>query len=156
MPPVSRFEEARRTKPGFPAWRKELLVLARYVRRLVEVVTCQDAQTGAHLPLGDILRRSSELSHLGFALYRKSGTAFLPGQNYSNTQLMCRAKLFAAAYAKAEDITECFSFFVSDDRLEGFFGMGRVAGCGRNFDALEFEQRARSVTATHARATRRI
>ena len=34
----------------------------------------------------------------------------------------------------------------TDDRLEGFFGMGRVMGCGRNFDALEFEERARCVS----------
>ena len=32
----------------------------------------------------------------------------------------------------------CFLFFVSDDRLEGFFGMCRVMECGRNFDLLEF------------------
>ena len=30
---------------------------------------------------------------------------------------------------------------ISEGRLEGFFGMGRVMECGRNFDLLEFEER---------------
>ena len=61
-----------------------------------------------------------------------------------NQQLMIRSMFHAVAYAKAEGLTECFLFFVSDDRLEGFFGMGRVMECGRNFDLLdllEFEGR---------------
>ena len=58
---------------------------------------------------------------------------------------MCRAKFHAVAFAKAEGFLECFAFFVSDDRLEGFFGMARVVGSGRNFDALEFGERARCV-----------
>ena len=53
---------------------------------------------------------------------------------------MIRAMFHAVAYAKAEGLTECFLFFVSDDRLEGFFGMGRVMECGRNFDLLELEE----------------
>jgi hypothetical protein len=57
-----------------------------------------------------------------------------------NQQLMIRSMFHAVAYAKAEGLTECFLFFVSDDRLEGFFGMGRVMECGRNFDLLEFEE----------------
>jgi hypothetical protein len=58
-----------------------------------------------------------------------------------NQQLMIRSMFHAVAYAKAEGLTECFLFFVSDDRLEGFFGMGRGMECGRNFDLLEFEAR---------------
>ena len=57
---------------------------------------CQDAQTDQHLDLGAVLTtRASALSHLMLVLFRKNGTAFLPGQNFSNTQLMCRAKMHA-------------------------------------------------------------
>ena len=57
-----------------------------------------------------------------------------------NQQLMIRAMFHAMEYAKAEGLTECSLFFVSDDRLEGFFGTGRVMECSRNFDLLEFEE----------------
>ena len=33
-------------------------------------------------------------------------------------------------------------FFISDDRLENFFGMQRALECGRNFDLFEFGIRA--------------
>ena len=139
--PVEKFPESRRKAPGFKRWLVELKILARYARLFAEVLTGQDAKTAEHLNLGQILRRASQLSHIAFVLFRRNGTKFIPGQNYSNTQLMIRAMFHAVAYAKAEGLTECFLFFVSDDRLEGFFGMGRVMECGRNFDLLEFEER---------------
>ena len=140
--PTSKFAEKRRRAPGFKRWLRELKILARYSRLLVEMVTCQDAKTAEHLDLGQVLSRASQLAHIAFALFRKNGTAFLPSQNYSNTILMCRGKFHAVAFAKAEGFTEVFLFFVNDGRLEGFFGMLRVMECGRNVDLLEFEERA--------------
>jgi hypothetical protein len=42
----------------------------------------------------------------------------------------------------AQGIPHYFPFLDSDDRLEGFFGMQRVLEAGRNFDAIQFEERA--------------
>ena len=55
---------------------------------------------------------------------------------------MIRALFHAVAFAKSEGIAELFLFFISDDRLENFFGMQRVLECGRNFDLFEFGIRA--------------
>ena len=140
--PNERFSQQRRNAATFHAFRKELKVFARYSRLFFEVIACQDADTKEHLSIGQVLRKASQLAHIAFVLYRANHTAFLPSQNYGNTQLMIRALFHAVAFAKAEGITELFLFFISDDRLENFFGMQRVLECGRNFDLFEFGNRA--------------
>ena len=140
--PDEQFSLERRNAATFHAFRKELQILARYSRLYFEVIACQDADTKAHLSIGQVLRKAAQLSHIAFVLFRTNQTHFVPSQNYGNTQLMIRAFFHAVAFAKSQGITELFLFFVSDDRLENMFGMQRVLECGRNFDLLEFGQRA--------------
>ena len=54
---------------------------------------------------------------------------------------MVRAKVFSVVVCQAHGIPEYFPFLDSDDRLENTFGMQRVMECGRNFDAVQFEER---------------
>ena len=140
--PLNGYPDDLRSRPDFSDWLKAFQALALYCGLMYIVITQQDVVDESFLPLPLYLRKAGTLSLLAFSLFRENGTAFIPSQNYANTQAMCRAKFVSSAGCIAEGIKEYFPFLDSDDRLEGFFGMQRVLEAGSNFDAIQFEERA--------------
>eukprot|EP00966_Prymnesium_polylepis_P036876 855506-Prymnesium_polylepis.1 len=92
------------------------------------------AAAGTFLSLDAYDRSVAKLAHLAFVLYRKNGTAFIPGQHYYNTQILLRTKYVSQAVSKAEGNAYYFPYQDADDRLEGLFGMVRTLEHGSNFD----------------------
>jgi len=102
--------------------------------------------TGFNKSISEHLVNLAEMQATIFVLQRRSGTKFLPNQNYTNTSTMIRAKFKSVALAQAEGISEYYIFQDCDDALEGFFGVLRtLSGNQRNFDLLQVEEKA-----THA------
>ena len=119
---------------------KELQLLGTVAQAYVFLLTGFDKSISEHLT------SLAEMQAIIFVLQRRSGTKFLPNQNYTNTSSMIRAKFKSVALAQAEGITEYYIFQDCDDALEGFFGVLRtLSGNQRNFDLLQVEEKA-----THA------
>jgi len=99
--------------------------------------------TGFNKSITEHLVNLAEMQFIIFVLQRRNGTKFLPGQNYSNTSSMIRAKFKSVVLAQAEGIKVYYIFLDCDDALEGFFGQLRtLQGNTRNFDLLQLEEKA--------------
>ena len=115
----------------------ELQLIGAIAACYVFLFTANDKSIHEHLV------NLAELQFLLFVLFRRNGTSFLPGQNYSNTSSMIRAKFKSVALAQAEGITVYYIFLDCDDLLEGFFGVLRtMSGTHSNFDMLQLEEKA--------------
>ena len=100
------------------------------------------APCGTYLSLAQLDRVASCVAHLLFVIFRKSGSGFVPAQNYYNTQITLRTKYVSQAVSMAEKIVYYWWYQDADDRLENMFGMLRVLETGVNFDMVQFEDRA--------------
>jgi hypothetical protein len=122
---------------------KELQLIGAVAAAYVFLLTGFDKSITEHLA------NLAEMQFVIFVLQRRNGTKFLPGQNYSNTSSMIRAKFKSVALAQAEGIKVYYIFLDCDDALEGFFGQLRtLQGSTRNFDLLQLEEKASSAMQT--------
>eukprot|EP00966_Prymnesium_polylepis_P287980 6651277-Prymnesium_polylepis.1 len=85
------------------------------------------------------------MSFLLLALWRRNGAAFLPAQNYHNTQSVIKAIFTSVLTGIEEQIETYFTFLDSDDRLEVSFSILRAMFPGVNFDCVQFEDRQSAV-----------
>ena len=122
----------------YDSMKPSLDVMAKYCACFVHLLTVKACTVEEHLT------NLSEMAHLLFVMYRKNKAAFVPAQNYNNTQSMIKGIFTSVLTAKAEGIDEYFVCLDSDDRLEVFFGVLRAMFSGRNFDAVQFADRASS------------
>ena len=140
------FPPHRRETPHFATLLAELHVLAEYCSAAFTVVTMQspkpDDPEGTFVPLVAYNRATSTLAHMLFAIFRQSGSAFVPPQHYYNVQVTLRGKYVSQAVSKALGLEHYFPYQDADDRLEGYFGMMRVLQHGANFDLVQIEDRA--------------
>jgi hypothetical protein len=71
--------------------------------------------TGADKSITEHLVNLADMQFTIFVLQRRNGTKFLPGQNYSNTSTMIRAKFKSVALAQVEGIDVYYIFQDCDD-----------------------------------------
>eukprot|EP00966_Prymnesium_polylepis_P134145 3100796-Prymnesium_polylepis.1 len=114
------FPDQRRNTPTFGAMFAELTILSKYSATMFEVVTMQSSKeaNGTFLSLQQYDRAVSKLSHMLFAIFRASGSAFVPHQHYYNVQITCRGKYVSQAVSKAQGIDSYFPYQDADDREE--------------------------------------
>jgi hypothetical protein len=70
---------------------------------------------GSDKSITEHLINLSQMQFILFVLFRRNGTRFQPGQNYSNTSSMIRAKFKSVALAQAEGIKHYYIFQDCDD-----------------------------------------
>ena len=137
------FNEFQKRSAFVPTIEKELKFMGKYCN-LINEVLIEKKSLGNHLV--DI----SCLMHINFVCYRKNGTKFLPGQNFTNQQRYHRSIFWSVATAMTEGVPYYFLFLDSGDRLEELFGLlrtlsGGASGTGDGMDALQAAERINCV-----------
>jgi hypothetical protein len=117
--------------------------MIKSIKILAHICHCQHTLlTRDDLNLNGHLTNLATMAGLLFVVYRKQGNKFLPAQNYHNLMSIVKVVFKAVLQAQIESIDEVYVYQLGDDRLEGLFGILRsLAGAGRNFDALQLEER---------------